>query len=206
MRRSGLKLLLVAATALVLGPVSAEEPALQSYDVELVIFRNLGGGGTPEQWGIEAADANRRMNIPDDDAPVDTPSVPATPAAPANDFPAVPASKFKLDTIENSLRRSRGYQVIAHIGWTQPGFPRDTARFFNINALVPPTSGLIGQVALSRGRYLHLTLDLVYSPPTAGAESQPRYVLQQTRRMRSNERHYIDHPKFGVVAVITPST
>lgn len=206
MRRSGLKLLLVAAAALVLGPVSAEEPALQSYDVELIIFRNLGGGGTPEQWGIEAADANRRMNIPDDDAPVDTTSAPATPAAPANDFPVLPASKFKLDTVENSLRRSRGYQVISHIGWTQPGFPRDTARFFNINALVPPTSGLIGQVALSRGRYLHLTLDLVYSPPTTGAESQPRYVLQQTRRMRSNERHYIDHPKFGVVAVITPST
>jgi len=206
MRRSVLKLLLLAAATLVLGPVSAEEPVLQSYDVELVIFRNLGSGGTPEQWGIEAADADRRMNIPDDDAPTDTTSAPATPATPANDFPALSASKFKLDSIENSLRRSRGYQVIAHVGWTQPGFPRDTARFFNINTLVPPTSGLVGQVALSRGRYLHLTLDLVYSPPTPGAESQPRYVLQQTRRMRSNERHYIDHPKFGVVAIIMPST
>ncbi len=32
-----------------------------------------------------------------------------------------------------------------------------------------------------------------------------RYVLRQTRRMRSNERHYIDSPKFGVIAIITPS-
>jgi hypothetical protein len=206
MRRSGLKLFLLFAAALVLGPANAEEPALQSYDVELVIFRNMGGGGTPEQWGIEAADADRRMNIPDDDAPTDTATAPATPAAPANDFPALPASKFKLGSVEDALRRSRGYQVIAHVGWTQPGFPRDTARFFNINTLVQPTTGLVGQIALSRGRYLHLTLDLVYSPPTTGGESQPRYVLQQTRRMRSNERHYIDHPKFGVVAVITPST
>jgi Peptidoglycan-binding protein, CsiV len=205
MRRSSLKLLLLVAFTLVLGPVSAEEPALQSYDVELVIFRNLGAGGTPEQWGIEAADADRRMNIPDDDAS-DAPSSAPTPIAPANDFPPLPSSKFKLGAVEDSLRRSRGYQVIAHLGWTQPGYPRDTARFFNVNALVPPTSGLVGQIALSRGRYLHLTLDLVYSPPATGGESQPRYVLQQTRRMRSNERHYIDHPKFGVVAVITPSS
>jgi hypothetical protein len=206
MRRSSLKLLLLTAVTMMLGPASAEEPALQSYDVELVIFRNLGSGGTAEQWGIEAADANRRMNIPDDDAPPDATSAPAPAAAPSNDFPALPASKFKLGAVEDTLRHSRAYQLIAHVGWTQPGFPRDTARFYNINTLIPPTSGLIGQIALSRGRYLHLTLDLVYSPPVTGGESQPRYVLQQTRRMRSNERHYIDHPKFGVVAIITPSS
>ena len=205
MPRSSLKPLVLVALLLVLGSVSAEEPALQSYDVELVIFRNLGNAGSPEQWGIEAADADKRMNIPDDDAPGEETSAPPTPIAPANDFPAVPAAKFKLGPVEDSLRHSRGYQVIAHLGWTQPGFPRDTARFFNINALVPATSGLVGQVALSRGRYLHLTLDLVYSPPANGGDPQPRYVLQQTRRMRSNERHYIDHPKFGVVAIITPS-
>ena len=62
-------------------------------------------------------------------------------------------------------------------------------------------SGLTGRVALSRGRYLHLTLDLALEP-AGGAE---RYVLRQTRRMRSNERHYIDHPKFGVIALVTPS-
>jgi hypothetical protein len=56
-------------------------------------------------------------------------------------------------------------------------------------------------VALARGRYLHLTLDLALQP----AGSSERYILRQTRRMRSTERHYIDHPKFGVIAVITPS-
>jgi hypothetical protein len=203
--RSSLKYLLLLALTLTLESAGAQQTALQSYDVELVIFRNLGSSGTPEQWGIEAGDADKSVDIPDEDAPTDKTAPPA-PTVPANDFPALPASKFKLTAIEDTLRRSRGYQPIAHIGWTQPGFPRDTARFFNINALVPQTTGLTGQVALSRGRYLHLTLDLVYSPPVADGETPQRYVLQQTRRMRSNERHYIDHPKFGVIAVITPST
>jgi hypothetical protein len=203
--RSSLKYLLLIVLTSMLGPASAQDTALQSYDVELVIFRNLASSGTPEQWGIEAGDANKSVDIPDEDVPADTASAPA-PAAPANDFPALPASKFKLTAIEDSLRRSRDYRPVAHIGWTQPGFPRDSARFLNIDALVPQASGLTGQVALSRGRYLHLTLDLVYSPPAADGETPQRYVLQQSRRMRSNERHYIDHPKFGVIAVVTPST
>lgn len=30
------------------------------------------------------------------------------------------------------------------------------------------------------------------------------YRLQQSRRMRSNEIHYIDHPRFGLVVLVTP--
>ena len=57
---------------------------------------------------------------------------------------------------------------------------------------------------LPRGRYLHLTLDLVLDGAGEPGEPPQQYVLRQTRRMRSNERHYIDSPKFGVIAVITP--
>jgi len=48
-------------------------------------------------------------------------------------------------------------------------------------------------------------LDLVYDAAALPGEAPQRFVLRQTRRMRSNERHYIDSPKFGVIAVITPS-
>ena len=110
---------------------------------------------------------------------------------------------MKLTAIEETLRRSRAYQPIAHIGWTQPGYPRNGAQYLSLSSLVPGTSGLQGQVAVTRGRYLHLTLDMVLDGAATGDGS--RYVLRQTRRMRSNERHYIDSPKFGVIAVITPS-
>jgi hypothetical protein len=198
--------MLLAALMMSVGPAGAQQAApVQSYDVELVVFRNLSGRETPESWGVEVAeDSAQQLDIPEDD-----PSEPATPppttaAPPVASFPALPASKMKLTAIEETLRRSRGYQPLAHIGWTQPGYARDAAKYLSISSLVPATSGLQGQIALSRGRYLHLTLDLVLDGAATGDGS--RYVLRQTRRMRSNERHYIDSPKFGVIAIVTPST
>lgn len=195
---------LLAAALLSVGPAVAQQatPAqtgLQSYDVELLIFRNLSGKETPESWGVEMAGDAQKMAIPDDET--GTAEIPV-PAAPTASFPSLPASKMKLTAIEDTLRRSRAYQPLAHIGWTQPGFARNSAKYLSVSTLVPASSGLQGQIALSRGRYLHLTLDLVLD--SQGDPSQ-RYVLRQTRRMRSNERHYIDSPKFGVIALITPT-
>lgn len=192
-----LSVALVLAAAILPASAQQAEP-LQNYDVELIIFRHLSDKATPEEWGLEAAEAGQRLAIPDDEstvvaAPSDTTAT--------TSFPALPAAKYKLTPIEESLRRSRNFRPLAHFGWTQPGYPRDAAKFLAIQPLVAESSGLLGQVALSRGRYLHLTLDLVYE-----GEDGQRYVLRQARRMRSNERHYIDHPKFGVIALVTPAS
>jgi hypothetical protein len=200
---------LVAILVAVLGAAtltaSAQQatPVLQSYDVELLIFRTLNPNASPEEWGLEAAAAGQRLAIPEDEPTPFTSSepVPATTAS----FPPLAAGKFKLTSIADTLRRSRSYQPLAHFGWTQPGYPRDAAKYLPINAMVPPGSGLVGQVALSRGRYLHLTVDLVYDAPGASGEPTQRFVLRQSRRMRSNERHYLDSPRFGVIAIVTPS-
>jgi hypothetical protein len=202
-RKLGLAVLLAAFMSMS-AAVAQQAAPIQTYDVELVIFRNLGERETPESWGVEVAeDAARQLDIPEDD--LSEPAAPPTAAAPpVANFPALPASKMKLTAIEETLRRSRGYQPIAHIGWTQPGYARDAANYLSISSLVPASSGLRGQIALTRGRYLHLTLDLVLDGAATGEGS--RYVLRQTRRMRSNERHYIDSPKFGVIAIVTPSS
>ena len=34
----------------------------------------------------------------------------------------------------------------------------------------------------------------------------PEIRLKERRRMRSKELHYFDHPRFGVIALITPYT
>lgn len=201
--------LLLAAAVCTVGPAVAQQTTgLQSYEVELVIFRTTSASATPEQWSLEAAAAGQRLSIPDDEqSPFGANAEAPPPSAPAASFPALPPAKYKLTAVAEALRRSRNYQPLAHVGWTQPGYPRDAARFLPISSLVSGSSGLLGQVALSRGRYLHLTLDLVYEAPMGAAgEPAQRYVLRQTRRMRSNERHYIDHPKFGVIALITPAT
>jgi hypothetical protein len=204
---------LLFAVLLSVGSAGAQQAApapgasqVQTYEVELLIFRNLSGRETPENWGIEAAGSGQRLAIPDDEqSPFSATETPPPPVATAT-FPALPAAKMKLTAIEETMRRSRGYQPIAHVGWTQPGFARNAAKYLSVSSLVPNSSGLQGQIALSRGRYLHLTLDLVYDAASAPGEAPQRFVLRQTRRMRSNERHYIDSPKIGVIAVITPSS
>ncbi len=203
MKKTVTLLIAVLATAALSASAQQAVP-LQSYDVELLIFRSLNPNASPEEWGMEAAAAGQRLAIPDDEPSpfASSEPLPATTAS----FPALASGKFKLSAIADTLRRSRNYQPLAHFGWTQPGYPRNAAKFLPINAMVPAGSGLVGQVALSRGRYLHLTLDLVYDAPGAAGEPTQRFVLRQSRRMRSNERHYLDSPRFGVIAIVTPSS
>jgi len=177
---------------------------LQSYDVELLIFRTLNPNASPEQWSMEAAAAGQRLAIPEDEPEPFSTSAPAPTTT--SSFPPLAPARFKLTGIYDTLRRSRNYQPLAHFGWTQPGYARNDAKLLTINSLVPAGSGIVGQVALTRGRYLHLTLDLVYDAAGAAGEPTQRFVLRQSRRMRSNERHYLDSPRFGVIAIVTPST
>lgn len=205
MKPSRLVAILVALLSAATLTASAQQPTpvLQSYDVELLVFRTLTANASPEEWGLEAAAAGQRLAIPEDEPTPFTSNEPAPVAAMS--FPALTPAKFKLTAIAETLRRSRNYQLLAHFGWTQPGYARDSAKYLPINSLVPAGSGLVGQVALSRGRYLHLTVDLVYDAPGVEGEPPQRYVLRQSRRMRSNERHYLDSPRFGVIAIVTPS-
>lgn len=188
------------------GPASAQQSAtsaLQSYDVELIVFRHLSPADTEEQWTLESM-VGEQVEIPEEDAsPFETPA--PAPAPVVDRFPALAPANFKLTAMYDSLRRSRNYQPLAHFGWTQPGFSRNSAPFLPINAFVPSSTGVSGRIALSRGRYLHLTLDLEYMAPATATDPPQRYVLRQSRRMRSNERHYIDHPMFGVIALVTPT-
>lgn len=175
---------------------------LTSYDVELVIFRTLSSKASPEDWSLEAGLADQHLAVPAEDGQgTDAVIAPPLPTAPTLTFPELPATKFKLTNVADALKRNRNYQPLAHFGWTQPGFARGEPKYMSIDGLVPPGAGLSGQIALARGRYLHLTLELALDLPENGG----RMVLRQTRRMRSNERHYIDHPKFGVIAIITPA-
>jgi hypothetical protein len=179
-------------------------PVLQSYDVELLIFRTLNPNASPEEWNMEAAAAGQRLAIPEDEP---EPAVASAPPPPTTtNFPALAPGRFKLTGIYDTLRRSRNYQPLAHFGWTQPGYARNDAKVLTINSMVPAGSGIVGQVALSRGRYLHLTVDLVYDAAGAAGEPAQRFVMRQSRRMRSNERHYLDSPRFGVIAIVTPSS
>lgn len=80
-----------------------------------------------------------------------------------------------------------------------------------------PTNTVDGTITVSRDRYLHLEANLLFREAVRERkttrllsifnrdEQQPEtFRMQQQRRIRAGELHYFDHPKFGLIARVTP--
>ncbi len=201
--------LMFAATA-VAPKASAAEPArLQetAFNVELVIFRPVTPLGIAEDWRVEGM-RERSVTAPADEENGATSDVAGSRLAVSSLSPAL----FKLAAIESSLQRSRGYEVIGHIGWTQIAMPRGSGLQVNLTEVGLSGLPVQGTGALERGKYLYLRLNLAYAPgqPPASlvgavqSDGAVSFSLNQVRRVRPFERHYFDHPAFGVIAMISP--
>ena len=116
------------------------------------------------------------------------------------------------------LQRDGDYTPLAHGGWVQATYPPEQAIPIDISLLgaVNP----VGTVQLHLGRFLHVTVDLVYRAPPEPPSQQAapvadgvlreltlplRYALRIQRRVRSGEVHYLDHPAIGLLVVVTPA-
>ncbi len=75
-------------------------------------------------------------------------------------------------------------------------------------ALPPLRTPLDGTITVGLQRYLYVALDLVFQPgdlpPLVDGTPMPPFRLSETRRLRSKELHYFDHPLFGAIVLITP--
>lgn len=181
----------------------AQDASLQTFDVELVVFRITNPTATVEDWALEEKLAQTALPpVLDGEEPVAAPAITAMPVAGLeSSISILSASRLRMNNIAAALQRNPNYQPIAHIGWSQPGFALDNPRPLAIESLLPAGTSLSGTVTLTRGRYVHLGLNLTLH---SSAENR-NYVLREQRRMRkSGERHYLDHPHFGVIALVTP--
>jgi hypothetical protein len=62
---------------------------------------------------------------------------------------------------------------------------------------------LQGTLSLSRSHYLHLDTNLWFA--SLGANGQPFFVhIDEGRRLKDGELHYLDNPLFGVLIRVTP--
>lgn len=208
---SSLSLPAVAVVAVTLQASAAEPARLQdaAYNVELVIFRPLTPLGIPEEWSVETGRGRPTAEVAGEaEADNGTASVAPSRLAVSSLSPAL----FKLPGIESSLQRSRSYEVIGHIGWTQIAVPRGAGLAVDLSEVGLSGLPVQGTGALERGKYLYLRLNLAYAPgdpPTslmgdAQVTGPVRFSLAQVRRVRPFERHYFDHPAFGVIALISP--
>lgn len=153
------------------------------------------------------------------------------PEEPVFRFMPLPEEELELAEVYRRLRNTDGYQPLLHVAWQQPGYDPETAQALDLSRLAELPDRLHGEVRLYRSRFLHLELDLeLWSEPgrslpaaaTATAEplfpdrGRPQagepldvlepdvYRLSERRKLRSGELHYYDHPRYGVLAKVTP--
>jgi hypothetical protein len=180
--------LAIAALLLAISQAAVAGPPI--YDVEIIIFRHNVMSDAGERWTSPAVSDLRPTGVFSQDA-----------------FTELDRSQYQLDGIRGGLRNSSGYSVLLHRAWRQVGYDAAHAIAYPIHSLAENGRDSIeGSVTLIRERYLHLDVDLLLlrANYADGADSSPAFQLREKRRMRSRELHYFDHPRFGMIAVVTP--
>jgi len=183
-------------TAFILLLTSGQSYADQWYHVELIVFEQL-NTATDEQWP--------EMSGNDISASL----------APGMSSPYIqPATNNTLNTIASRLSSSSQYRVHYHQAWQQYIMRKGSAKAIKITS----TDGLVeGTVRLDKASYLHASVDL-WLKQNAGQMNNwsdgsskgmninaPRNPhLVESRRIRSNDLDFFDHPKVGALLKITP--
>jgi hypothetical protein len=173
---------LAALAALAVAPAAAAaEPSPPAgsgrYLIELLVFRQPGP------------------------APV---AMPAPAIAPSSTLAGrvipLPDSEWQLGGLDAALSRG-GYTLLAHSAWVAivPPNGRTTA---HLEDVLPADAPLAGAVALQRGQYLFLGVDLDFKPSDGSVAAGTVYSLRERRRIKFGERHYFDHPALGVIAQV----
>jgi hypothetical protein len=171
--------LLLGGAALAVAPAAFHEARAQAaaarYSVEIVVF---------QQPGL-APPGPAVMSVP-------------RAQAPAGRVDALPPSAWQLGNVEGALRRSGRYRVLGHAAWAAD-VPANGTRAARLEDLLPAGGGLSGAVAVQRGQYLFVRVELDYAVPDGRI-----FQLRERRRVKFNERHYFDHPALGAIVVVSP--
>ena len=184
-------------SCLALGLVgSAPAFAVQSYDVEIVVFAYRHPSDNGEQWPTSLPEEADPAGVYSSDQPRE-----------------LSVGAYRLNRISNGLRQSSDYAVLFHKAWRQPAYNSANAVGLPVHTVAGNGgNSLAGSVRLIRERFLHLDADLLMlSGNSSGAVldidapyASPQFELREKRRIKSNVVHYFDHPHFGMIALVTP--
>jgi len=192
-----------------LGAQAAAATSPANYAVDLVVFRNL----MPDLEGKEIWSPDRVDSmIPGLDQ--------AKTAADSND------TSTNIGKAVTALDANDKYQVLTHKRWVQTADARSSSPVMRIT---DPGGDLDGTVVFYMSRFLHVDVNLLLkdeseqkaemadstevkpisvSNTSSTEASTPNqellYRIDESRRIRSNQMNYFDHPKFGVLLIITP--
>jgi hypothetical protein len=134
-----------------------------------------------------------------------------------------PADEMRLKGVADKLRNSGNYKVLYHKAWAQPFKANKRIAWIDIKGgeQTYDQHRLQGAIGISLGRFLHLFPRLTLNEfkqkksnqqlaevlghlPFQQAQAWQQYQLTGTRKMRSKELHYLDHPKLVMLVRIDP--
>ncbi len=188
--------------------------AAELYKVEIVVFSHENANGVEQEYWPQLPPLDLNASLypqPWDGYPL-------------SNYEELPQNDLQLAGDAATLSRSADYKLLYHRGWLQSIGGKSTARNVRIKADFEDYQ-LDGNLKIYRNRFLHAqpTLELTATTPyrlpqpeqpsSAAPDSAVQVVnpvgepvedgqhwrMDQSRRMRSNETHYIDHPRFGVL-------
>lgn len=187
--------------------VAAADDETRWYDVEVIIFsHNNQQYRESELWPID-------YELPQTEETKTLLSARSGRSKPVA-FAKLDSNSLRLTSEANRIKSAPDMELLLHLGWRQPGLPEDKAIAVSIDGESSQRVG--GTLKLVLSRYLHINTDLIYREPQSDSSSQPElaelsfepryqaYHLKQSRRMRSRELHYLDHPLFGMAIMVTP--
>ena len=210
-RTLALSAVLAAAVAL---PAGAAE---RWFTAEIIVFEDLRSDNLhTEHWPPDPGEPSVANAIELTPLPGDAPD------DGVHAYRLMKSSNLTLGGVWSHLRRSAHYRPLVHAGWRLPGLSRSAARPVHVGRSLgegearaaegvgAERSSVHGTVTVSLARYLQVDVDLLYHRPARDDVVAPnsvptRFRLVSERRMRSGELHYIDHPLFGVLVLLTRS-
>jgi Peptidoglycan-binding protein, CsiV len=154
-----------------------------TYEIEIVVFENR----LPDLIGDE-------MLARDAEARVKKLETAVTPEAAVSE-------PYLHPTITSLLDRDGHYRVLAHQHWQQTIDAKTVAKPVRVVAANP--AELEGTIRFFMSRHLHLDVDLLFRDITAGS-GNVSYRLSEQRKLKSQETHYFDHPRLGVLVRVMP--
>jgi hypothetical protein len=159
-------LVVISLAVFLLGlPAAADD---NTFDFEMILFERP-GGPEPLLTSEETGEPERALARDRLDRQPQAPRV--------------------LDDVVRTLRQ-RGMTVHEHLAWRMSPDSRSNDTWYLVG-----NGRLEGLVQVSRGRFLHLDVDLLLRPADGTAPVRVRL----NRRMRSGELHYLDHPHVGIL-------
>lgn len=199
---------LLAATLAAGAAGAADDP----YRIELLVFAQ------PEPTSEDVAAASAAALPPEPAVdfrrypclPVDADPEAAPPLRGAADVAACLDGYLRLNELRETmvedrlnLNRTGGFRILAHAAWRQPALTPDSARRVRLGTAAPAGAppALEGWARFSRAQHLQLDFQLHYRPDAAA----PAQVIRLHRKLRSGATNYLDHPRIGVLALVTPA-